>query len=83
MLEHFNHLRRQWAAKAQFLLANLRRITAANVDDVIGKQAHHIVTTTSCQQSPLQHFAKQLRSIVRSFCAVLKFLLKRQKNHGL
>ena len=37
MLEHFNHLRRQWAAKAQFLLANLRRITSVNVEDVIGK----------------------------------------------
>lgn len=37
MLEHFNHLRRQWAAKAQFLLANLKKIQETNVDEVIGK----------------------------------------------
>ena len=37
MLEHFNHLRRQWAAKAQFLLANLKKTRAANMDEVIGQ----------------------------------------------
>ena len=36
VLEHFNHLRRQWASKGQFLLGNLRKISTANVDDVIG-----------------------------------------------
>lgn len=40
MLEHFNHLRRQWAAKAQFLLANLKRVTTANVDEVLGQIAY-------------------------------------------
>ena len=37
MLEHFNHLRRQWASKAQALLANLQKITSTNVDRVLSK----------------------------------------------
>lgn len=37
MLEHFNHLRRQWSAKAQFLVTNLKRITTVNVTEVIGQ----------------------------------------------
>ena len=42
MLEHFDHLRRQWAAKAQFLLGNLRKIKLVNVDEVIGQYLHVI-----------------------------------------
>ena len=37
MLEHFNHLRRQWASKAQVVLASLQKITSTDVDRVIGK----------------------------------------------
>ena len=37
MLEHFNHLRRQWASKAQKLLHSLRKITSADMDHVLGK----------------------------------------------
>lgn len=35
MLEHFNHLRRQWASKAQVLLASLQDITSTDVDRVL------------------------------------------------
>ena len=35
MLEHFNHLRRQWASKAQAMLANLQKITSTDVDRVL------------------------------------------------
>ena len=38
MLDHFNHLRRQWASKVQFLLANLKNITTVDVDKVLGKK---------------------------------------------
>ena len=37
MLEHFNHLRRQWASKAQVLLANLQDITSTDVDTVLSR----------------------------------------------
>ena len=37
MLDHFNHLRRQWAAKARFLQANLKKITSTDVGKAIGK----------------------------------------------
>ena len=36
MLEHFNHLRRQWASKAQKLLHCLKKITTANMEPVLG-----------------------------------------------
>lgn len=36
MLDHFNHLRRQWAAKARFLQANLKKITSTDVGKAIG-----------------------------------------------
>ena len=49
MLDHFNHLRRQWAAKAQFLQANLKSITTVDVGRVLGREeirvaiyCHHI-----------------------------------------
>lgn len=35
MLEHFNHLRRQWAAKAQLLQASLQTISSANMEEAI------------------------------------------------
>ena len=37
MLDHFNHLRRQWAAKARFLQANLKKITSTDVGKAIGQ----------------------------------------------
>ena len=45
MLEHFNHLRRQWASKAQVLLANLQNINSTDVDRVLGKTNIIIYTT--------------------------------------
>ena len=37
MLDHFSHLRRQWAAKAQYFRAYLIKSSATvNVDEVIG-----------------------------------------------
>ena len=37
MLDHFNHLRRQWASKGQSLLANLRAVTSADMQGVLGE----------------------------------------------
>lgn len=53
MLDHFNHLRRQWASKAQVLLANLQNITSTDVDRVLGK-------TRSTQAFPLINHALNL-----------------------
>ena len=36
MLEHFNHLRRQWCSKAQKLLVSLKRVTTADMEEVLG-----------------------------------------------
>ena len=36
MLEHFNHLRRQWASKAQKLLHSLKKITTVDIEPVLG-----------------------------------------------
>ena len=38
MLEHFHHLHRQWATKAQFLLACLNKIETADVGEVTGER---------------------------------------------
>jgi hypothetical protein len=35
MLEHFNHLRRQWASKAQKLLHSLKKITTVDIEPVL------------------------------------------------
>ena len=35
LLEHFGHLRRQWASKAQKLLTCLKRVTGANMEEVL------------------------------------------------
>ena len=37
MLEHFNHLRRQWASKAQKLLRSLDKVTSTQMDEVLGE----------------------------------------------
>ena len=37
MLDHYNHLRRQWAAKAQHLLANLRKSHVPHLSAVLGE----------------------------------------------
>jgi hypothetical protein len=47
MLEHFNHLRRQWASKAQALLANLQKISSTDVDRVLSKSHNNIITALS------------------------------------
>ncbi len=47
MLEHFNHLRRQWASKAQALLANLQKISSTDVDRVLSKSHNNITTALS------------------------------------
>ena len=36
MLEHFTHLRRQWASKAHKLLFSLNKVTTAEMTEVIG-----------------------------------------------
>lgn len=36
MLEHFNHLRRQWASKAQKLLISLKKVTTVDMEEVLG-----------------------------------------------
>lgn len=36
MLEHFNHLRRQWASKAQKLLVSLKKVTTVDMEEVLG-----------------------------------------------
>ena len=35
-LKHFNHLRRQWASKAQKLLVSLQKVKAADMEEVLG-----------------------------------------------
>lgn len=40
MLDHFSHLRRQWAAKAQSFRAYLTSASSADVEEVIGKWRH-------------------------------------------
>lgn len=42
MLEHFNHLRRQWASKAQVLLASLQDMTSTDVDRVLSR-SHDVI----------------------------------------
>jgi len=37
MLEHFNHLHRQWATKAQFLLGSLHKVKSADMAPTIGR----------------------------------------------
>lgn len=64
MLEHFNHLRRQWAAKAQFLVTNLKRITMVNVTEVIGQVK--IIYIGTLQDTLL--FEKFLFGNLRCFC---------------
>lgn len=36
MLEHFNHLRRQWASKAQKLLVSMKKVTTVDMEEVLG-----------------------------------------------
>ena len=51
MLDHFNHLRRQWASKGQFLLANLRDVTTADMQGVLGELGSEC-ESGSCQTDP-------------------------------
>ena len=47
MLDHFNHLRRQWASKAQFLLANLKRVSSTDMGRVLGKSKYPVMKISS------------------------------------
>lgn len=65
MLEHFHHLRRQWASKAQVLVANLQKITSTDVDRVLGRSRHPVTPTEHINVSTdafdeLLHLSKRI-----------------------
>jgi hypothetical protein len=52
MLEHFNHLRRQWASKAQKLVVSLQNVKAADMEEVLDAFADLLYYSKSGPNTP-------------------------------